>query len=388
MSQAASPEKSPSGLTVDEVAGFRRRILKWYSVHQRDLPWRRNDDPYSVWISEMLLQQTRVDQARPYYDRFMARFPTVQALAEASIDEVLKSWEGLGYYARARNAHRAAIRIVSEYGGRIPSDPIEIGGLPGIGPYTAAAILSIAYNKDHAAVDGNVIRVLSRLFRIEDLVSRTPVKRRLQWLADTLLVPGRAADFNQAMMELGATVCLPRNPVCEFCPVMRYCKAQALLSDPSILPKKAPRKERPHRDVLAGLVVNDDRILIVQRPMDGLLGGLWEFPGGNREGEESLVDGVVRSVLGTTGLAISIVQDLPQVSHAFTHFRITLHGFICHLTSDSLDAQTSDNYRWVPFDQLTKFAFSRAHSRLIDFLRSDKHTGLRDRFVSVSPQTP
>ena len=190
------------------------------------------------------------------------------------------------------------------------------------------------------------------------------------------------------MMELGATVCLPRNPICEFCPVMGYCKAQASLSDPSVLPMKAARKERPHRDVLAGLVVDDDRILIVQRPLDGLLGGLWEFPGGYREGEESLDAGVMRSVLDTTGLTISIVQVLPQVSHAFTHFRITLHGFICHLACDKLDAQTSKHCQWVPFDQLSNFAFSRSHARLIDFLRSDRQIGLNDRFVPAYPELP
>ena len=193
----------------------------------RDLPWRRTDDPYRIWLSEVMLQQTRVDQARPYYERFVTAYPTVQALAAAPLDDVLLNWEGLGYYSRARNLHKAARKVVDVFGGQIPDTYEAIRTLPGIGPYTAAAVLSIAFGRPHAVLDGNVARVLTRVFTIHDDVKANPTRKNLQALADVLLDPVHPGRFNEAMMELGATICTPRTPSCLTCPIQRVCGAYA-----------------------------------------------------------------------------------------------------------------------------------------------------------------
>jgi A/G-specific adenine glycosylase len=348
------------------AAAFRRALLAWYGAHRRDLPWRRSDDPYAVWISEMMLQQTQVAQARPYFERFMARFPTVEALAAAPLEDVLKAWEGLGYYARARSLHRAAGRIVADHGGRIPDGMASLSALPGIGPYTAAAVLSIAYGRDHAAVDGNVIRVLSRLFCIRQNPASGPVRQMMADLADRLLPEGRAADFNQAMMELGATVCTPRKPRCGVCPVEDRCRARRELADPSALPVRSPRKARPRYDVTAAAIWREDRLLIVQRPLEGLLGGLWEFPGGRRQNGEPLEQCLIREVAQSTGVAVAVRRPLATVRHAFTHFEITLYGYHCAYVDGDARPVGYDACRWVGMDGLSGYAFSRAHNRLIE----------------------
>ncbi|MEE2708877.1 MAG: A/G-specific adenine glycosylase [Gemmatimonadota bacterium] len=380
----ASDQNKTYELADEDVARYRRSLLTWYQEHKRDLLWRHSNDPYSVWISEMMLQQTQVTQAEPYYERFMAQFPSVETLAGATLDDVLKAWEGLGYYARARYLHRAAVRVVDQYGGRIPESMSEISILPGIGPYTAAAILSIAYHRDHAAVDGNVIRVLSRLYRIHEDATRGPAKRRFQKLADGLLQKGQAADFNQAMMELGATVCLPQKPSCTVCPVQCHCRAFHELSDPSLLPYKPPKKERPHHDHVAGVIKLDDKFLIIQRPLDGLLGGLWEFPGGRRRESESLTEAVTRTILESTGLTVKTDLALPTVTHAFTHFKITLYGFCCTFIKGAAEALTCHDARWVSPTQLADFAFSRAHNRLIDIMKKEAAKGQVEMFVSAA----
>ena len=381
---STSDQNKTYKLAGEDVARYRRALLAWYREHKRDLPWRRNDDPYSVWISEMMLQQTQVNQVEPFYERFMTQFPSVQTLAAAPLDDVLKAWEGLGYYARARYLHRAAVQVVDQYAGRIPESLFEISILPGIGTYTAAAILSIAYHKDLAAVDGNVIRVLSRLYRIHEDATKGPVKRRFQELADGLLQKGQAADFNQAMMELGATVCLPHKPRCTVCPVQRHCRAFHELSDPSGLPYKPPKKERPHYNHVAGVIILNDKFLIIQRPFDGLLGGLWEFPGGRRRENELLTEGVTRTILESTGLTVKTGLALPTVSHAFTHFKITLHGFFCAFIEGEATAITCHDARWVSLAHLADFAFSRAHNRLIGIMKKEAAKGQVEMFASAA----
>ena len=228
------------------VRQFRVRLLDWYAHNKRDLPWRDSGNPYHVWISEIMLQQTRVDQMQPFFERFTAAFPTVEALAAASLEEVLKAWEGLGYYARARNLHRAAKHVVKVRGGRLPDRSEELMALPGIGPYTAAAVSSIAFDRDHPVLDGNVTRVLCRLLRLEGDPRKTAVKAELIAAGERLLARGRAGDFNQAMMELGARVCTPTSPACGECAVVEMCRAHAELEDPAQLPTKVPKPARPH----------------------------------------------------------------------------------------------------------------------------------------------
>ncbi len=345
---------------------LRHALLAWYLDHRRDMPWRRTRDPYAVWISEIMLQQTRVDQVRPYYDRFMNRFPTVDDLGKAQLEDVLKIWEGLGYYARARNLHRAARQVVAQHGGRIPDDPDKISSLPGVGPYTAAAILSIAYGRDLPVVDGNVVRVLSRLFYISDDSTTAATRKRMGDLAERLLVKDRAGDFNQAMMELGATICMPRKPRCGVCPVGRWCIAQEALPDPSVLPRKPPRKPRPHHHVAAGIVHRGEELLIVRRPLDGLLGGLWEFPGGITR-EEVDREGVLRNEMkNVLGIDVQVDRAFATVKHAFTHFEMTLHGYHCSYLGGEARHRDGDDFRWVLFGDLKDFAFPKAHQRLIE----------------------
>jgi A/G-specific adenine glycosylase len=346
------------------------RLLDWYADHRRDLPWRRTRDPYQIWVAEVMLQQTQVATVIPYYERFLARFPTVEALAAAPLDDVLKLWEGLGYYARARNLHAAARRVVAEFDGRLPDTRDELQSLPGIGRYTAGAILSIAYNQDLPAPDGNVRRVLSRLFAIEADLSRGAGRRRVWHLAAELLPPGRAGAFNQALMDLGATICTPSTPRCDSCPVEELCQAHAQGREEAY-PVRRARRPPPHYDVTAGVVWNGaQRFLIAQRPVDGLLGGLWEFPGGKQEPGESLTDCLQRELAEELGIGVSVDAPLVVVQHAYTHFRITLHAFHCRLREGEPRALGCADWRWITLDDVEQFAFSAADHKIIAALRS------------------
>lgn len=343
-------------------------MMEWYAAARRDLPWRRTDDPYRIWLSEVMLQQTRVDQAEPYYRRFVERFPTVHVLAEAGLDDVLLCWEGLGYYSRARNLHQAARKVVDEFGGSVPDTHDEISSLPGVGPYTAAAVLSIAYDRPHAVLDGNVIRVLSRVFAVDADVKRTATKRALQLAADELIDPGDPGDFNQALMELGARICSPRSPDCGRCPVEGVCQARRL-DEPEAFPVSASRGEVPHRDVVVALIFDDDgRVLIQRRPNDAMLGGLWEFPGGKCEAGESLESACIRELREELAIDVGVDGFFYRLSHAYSHFRITLHAFRCSVLNGVPRSQNEEPIAWVPLTSLDNYAFPRANRRLIDEL--------------------
>ena len=308
-----------------DTAAIQRRLLRWYARAGRDLPFRRTRDPYAIWISEIMLQQTRVETVLPYYRRFLRRFPNVRTLARTKLDDVLKLWEGLGYYARARNLHRAARQILDHHAGRFPTDLAAIRSLRGVGPYTAGAIASIAFGLDQPALDGNVRRVLIRL---ACLTAPTIDNGRLWELAASLLPAGRAGDFNQALMDLGATVCLPRQPRCPDCPLRANCKArQKGLQDR--LPRKKPRKPLPHYDVVAAVILKRGRVLISRRKPEALLGGLWEFPGGKVQPRETHAAALRRELREELGIEISVGEPLAVVRHAYSHFRITLRAFLC-----------------------------------------------------------
>ena len=332
------------------------------------MPWRETSNPYRIWISEVMLQQTRVDQARPYYERFTDAFPTVEALAAAPLDEVLLRWEGLGYYSRARNLHRAAQLIVQEHSGRLPESYDAIRALPGIGPYTAAAVLSIAFGQPHAVLDGNVARVLTRVFTISDDVKRTSTRRRLQTLADRLLATEAPGDFNQAVMELGATVCTPSTPACPGCPLRDGCQAYAE-GRPEAYPVSAKKPPVPHYDVAVGLVFDEGgEVLIQRRREDGLLGGLWEFPGGKREEGEALEATCRRELQEELGIEVEVEAPFGRIDHAYTHFKITLHAFRCRLRKGTPTAKEGQPLRWVGLGDLDQYAFPRANRRLIEQL--------------------
>jgi A/G-specific adenine glycosylase len=369
MPRVPSPEPigSPKDRAPRRLTSIKRRLLEWYAGNKRDLPWRKTDDPYRILLSEFMLQQTQVDTVISYYHRFVERFPSVQALADAPQAEVLKVWEGLGYYSRARNLHRAAGLICEQFDGRVPQSYDDLASLPGFGPYTTAAVLSIAFDKDHAVLDGNVIRVLARLFGVDEDVTQNAVKRRLQELAQDLLDRGDAGDLNQAVMELGATVCTPRTPQCATCPVGRFCAA-ARSGQTERLPVKRPRAARPHRVMAVGIVARRGRLLIVKRPENGLLGGLWEFPAGIRANGETLQACCLRAVKEQAGIPAEITDRFRTVKHAFTHFSLTMHAFLCRSPKGRVRALACADTAWVRADDLSDYAVSRANRKLIDFL--------------------
>lgn len=332
------------------------------------MPWRETDDSYRIWLSEVMLQQTRVDQALPYYLRFLDAFPTLPDLAAADLDDVLVKWEGLGYYSRARNFYRAVQQVAEQYDGHVPSDYDAFRALPGVGPYTAAAVLSIAFGGPYAVLDGNVIRVLTRVFGVEDNAKKTSTLRRLQATADALLDTEQPGRFNEAMMELGATVCTPRSPACPACPVRTVCTAFAE-GDPEHYPNVPKKKPTPHFDIAVAVISDaDGRMLIQQRPEDGLLGGLWEFPGGKREADESLEAACAREVREELGLNVDVGAGFAPIKHAYSHFRITLYAFACTVVSGTPHSDAGRPFRWVTPDELDGYAFPRANRRLIEQL--------------------
>lgn len=347
------------------------RLLRWYARERRDLPWRRTRDPYRIWVAEVMLQQTQVDTVIPYYKRFLRRFPTLSNLARASLDAVLKAWEGLGYYARARHLHAAARRIVVQHGGRFPRAFPEILALPGIGRYTAGAIASIAFDQRVPVLDGNVRRVLCRVFNIDADPSQSATQKRLGSLATWLLPRDRPGAFNQALMELGSQVCTPRRPRCSICPLRDLCEARRLGIQES-LPAKRLRRARPHYDIAAGVIWKDNRLLIAQRPARGLLGGLWEFPGGKVRAGESLAHAARREIVEELGIQVQVGEKMATLEHAYTHFRITLHVFRCRYVSGQPKALGCAAWRWVTPRQLDRYAFPTANRRIIAMLRSGK----------------
>lgn len=355
------------GKTSKNTKRIRVNLLRWYRQNARDLPWRRTQDPYAIWISEIMLQQTQVGTVIPYYGRFLKRLPTVQKLARAKLDTVLKLWEGLGYYSRARNMQRAAQVITRELQGCFPTEAAELRKLPGIGAYTAAAVASIAFNKPEPLVDGNVARVLSRLFRLRMDPKAKPGQERLWALATTVLAPRSAGDFNQGLMELGALICRPDIPNCESCPLRRQCQAYSH-GEQDELPLRQPGKKTPLYHIAAGVVYRDGLILIDRRPPKGLLGGLWEFPGGKRERGESLKATVVREVEEELGIEVCVLRKLMVVDHAYSHFRIRLHVYICEFVSGQVQCRSCTAFRWVPPSQLSNYAFPAANKRIIDRL--------------------
>ena len=336
--------------------------------HQRDLPWRRTRDPYAIWVSEIMLQQTRVDTVIPFYTLFMKRFPVIEALAAAPLEEVLKAWENLGYYSRARHLHRASQKVVEEFGGKVPETRSELLSLPGIGPYTAAAILSFAFEKSIAAVDANVVRILCRVFAVQTPPQEIHTRKRIFQMADTLVPEEDSSSYNQGLMDLGATLCAPRRPSCESCPLSDLCEARGrgLQEQLPVSVKGAPI---PHKEMTAGIVADHKgRILIVRRPENGLLGGLWKFPGGEKGKNETLKEALMKRILEETGLRVRVEKKVTSVRHAYTHFRITLHAFRCSMDLSQIQEAKNPYMQWAPFSRLKDYPISKADRMIIEAL--------------------
>jgi A/G-specific adenine glycosylase len=362
---------SAAPLPPKTATAIRRALLAFYDRSRRDLPWRRTSDPYCIWISEVMLQQTRVEAVIPYYERWLARFPTVQALAEAPPDDVLKAWEGLGYYSRARNLHRAARILAAEHAGALPRDPATLRALPGVGEYTAGAVASIAYDVRAPAVDGNVRRVLARLLDVP-----VPCAALLRDAAGALVPTRRAGDFNQALMELGATICTPTNPSCGTCAIARHCVARA---NGTQAVRPTPRRRAPVPSFDLGTAVVRDasgRILLVRRPDEGLLAGLWSFPSsalgrdaGAAEAKvaaatafESETFAAAASAAAAAGVHVDAAGTLlGTVEHAFTHRRERYH-VVAFTTSEG--ERDHDRVRFVTGEELHALALPTAQRRI------------------------
>lgn len=375
-------------------SAVKMQLLPWFALNRRDLPWRHNRTPYRVWVSEIMLQQTRVDTVIDYYRRWMKAFPSWRALARAPQADVLKAWEGLGYYSRARNLHKAAQIITDQYNGNLSnawkSEPrinaneretfqglekdhdrsarspeMQLRCFPGIGNYTAAAIASLAFNEDAAVVDGNVIRVLCRLFAFGGETKTAAGKKKMQAWADELLVKGRAGEFNEAMMELGALVCLPKNPKCAECPMQKSCAAFAK-GTPSNYPVMKKKAKVPHIVVGAAVTMNrKGEILIAQRKQTDMLGGLWEFPGGKLEPDETIEECIARELKEELGINVEVGDFLMTVKHAYSHFTMTMHVYFTKIISGRPRAIDCADYQWEKVPNLGKHAYSKADLHVV-----------------------
>ena len=349
---------------------FARDLLAWYGAHKRDLPWRRRQhEPYAVWVSEIMLQQTTVAAVVPFYNKWMARFPTVRSLADAPLDDVLKCWAGLGYYARARNLHRGAKAVVEQHGGRVPSEPATLLALPGVGRYTQGAILSIAFDQDAPIVDANVVRVLSRIHAVQgDPKTSASTQAELWRLAEDAIPQGRAGDFNQAMMELGALVCSSAAPRCASCPVAGRCRARAL-GEPTAYPQfVGVKKWLDIEDVSVAVRDAGGRVLIVQRPPElALWGGLWELPRATRQEGETLEACAVRAACESVGLAVQSLVPFGVVKHVVANRRVTLYGFEVRVGEGAAPvAGVCARWAWVTRESLAEYALATPQVKLTD----------------------
>lgn len=342
-------------------------LLTWYAQNARDLPWRGTKDPYAVWVSEVMLQQTRVETVIPYFERWMENLPKVNALAEAPRDMILSLWEGLGYYRRAHALHRAASLVVQEYGGNLPHGIEDLENLPGIGRYTAAAIAAIAFNRDFVAMDGNLRRVLSRLLNLM-LNPKSPEGNRIiTEYANQLLPVGQASTFNQAMMDLGALICTPRSPKCVECPLASFCQAYSRGVQEE-RPLMSPRRAQPHYTVVAGVLRRNAKVLICRRPEGELLGGMWEFPGGKQEKGEALEDCLRRELREELEIDVAVGSPLGIYQHAYTHFKVTVHAFECRLLTGEPRTLVHPEIRWADLGGLAHFPMGKIDRQIANTL--------------------
>ncbi|MBU0519699.1 A/G-specific adenine glycosylase [bacterium] len=348
---------------------LQKRLSAWYEQSRRDLPWRQTRDPYLIWISEVMLQQTQARTVIPYYQNFVARFPDVNCLAKAELSDLLKVWEGLGYYARARNLHKAAKIVSHEMQGEIPKAFTGLKQLPGVGEYTASAIASIAFDEPVAVLDGNVKRVLARWEALKSDIRSTRTVKALHELARKYLVQDKPGDWNQAVMELGAIICRPKQPNCGSCPAQEACATfqKGLVAE---IPVVSRRKPIPHYDVTAGLIWDDGKLLITQRKENGFLGGLWEFPGGKQEAGESLEECLARELHEELDISVNVGEKAYTLKHAYTHFRITLHIYHCTIISGTPQAIGCQRWLWVDPVQLDDFTFPKADRSIIESVTS------------------
>ncbi len=338
------------------------RVLSWYSTHRRKLPWRSHPDPYVVWVSEIMLQQTRVETVIPYFKRWMVRFRSIADLAIASEQDVLMVWEGLGYYSRARNLHKAARIVMSDFGGELPCDPSVLRKLPGIGRYTAGAIASIAFGQDVASLDGNLRRVFARVFNVTEPADSHNGEKILWSLAEKHLPKDRAGDFNQGLMDLGATICFPHKPACQLCPLGELCLARALGIQEQ-RPVLKPKALVPRYTSTAAVFRREGKVLILKRPTKGLLGGMWEFPGGKVEDCETLEEALCREVFEKLNAVIRVEEPFSIFRQKYTHFCITVHAFLCKLNGKLRPLKNAE-WAWVAYADFGNYPMGKVDRQI------------------------
>ena len=335
-------------------------ILYWYDNNKTEMPWRDEADPYKVWLSEIMLQQTQVTTVIDYYYRWINRFPTISDVANASVDEILKYWEGLGYYSRARNFY-ASCKEIDKKGGSVPKGMEEFQNLKGVGPYIAAAVQSISFNEPVSVVDGNVNRVASRFNAYKTPADKN--KKAIKMFMDSILDIDRPGDFNQAVMDLGRYICKPRNPLCSECPIHSSCIANQK-SEQELYPIKVKSKPIPHYDVAVGIISNGSKLLITKRKEDGLLGGLWEFPGGKMKSNESPKQAIKREIKEELSIQIKTKDIIAQVEHKYSHFSVSINAIHCMYNGGDVELNGPTEYKWINPTNLSKYAFPKASIKL------------------------
>jgi A/G-specific adenine glycosylase len=335
------------------------KLLRWFEKYGRDLPWRRTRDPYAIWVSEIMLQQTQVATVIPYYQNFLKSFPTVHHLSKADLSKVLKVWEGLGYYSRARNLHLASQLVINRFHGIIPNNLTDLVSLPGIGRSTAGAILSFAFQKEAPILDGNAKRVISRLFAISDNPAKGKTEDLLWRISESLIPKGFSSPFNQALMDLGSTLCTPKEPNCDRCPLHDFCIGRAS-GRPEGYPAKGLRKMIPSVESVSAIIKRNGKILIDQRPPSGLLGGLWEFPNWRIETKKNLKQHLTENIKKGFKLKVKVGSPLGTFHQTYSHFKLTLQVFHCQAINGKRKG------KWIPIKNLPLFPMSRIHRRIAE----------------------
>ncbi len=350
-------------VTAVEKKQIQVKLLKWFEKNKRDLPWRKTRHPYAIWVSEIMLQQTQVTTVIPYYQKFLKSFPTLRHLAKSNLSKVLKVWEGLGYYSRARNLHRASQIVLNHFHGKIPDTLKDLLSLPGVGRSTAGAILSFAFHKEAPILDGNAKRVLSRVFAVPGSQGERKTEQLLWKISESLIPKGFSNPFNQALMDIGSMICTPKDPQCPKCPLKKHCHGY-LSGKPERYPLRTIKKAIPHITALSAVIKKDGKVLLYQRPPKGFLGGLWEFPNWRNEGKQrSRLRLRLRNYIKKEmGMNVEVKEFIGVFQQTYSHFKLTLHVFYCQ----PLNGRGKG--KWVPIRNLPLLPMSRIHRRIAELI--------------------